>query len=87
MYEWNFQYVWQYRPLFANGLMVTVGYSLLCIVFGLSVAAVLALSLYGGAFYSEIIRGGMVSIDPGQSDAARDVHRHFVACEQTGAPT
>jgi polar amino acid transport system permease protein len=29
------------------------------------VAAILALSLYGGAFYSEIIRGGIVSIDPG----------------------
>jgi len=125
VYEWNFGYLWQYRQLFASGLMVTVGYSLLCIVFGLSVglvagngglaktrlihlplkwyvelfratpvlvliiwfyyalpvligvamtasvAAVLALSLYGGAFYAEIIRGGIVSIDPGQSDAAR----------------
>lgn len=125
MYEWNFSYLWQYRQLFVNGLMVTLGYSLLCIVFGLAVglvsgmgglaknrlvylplkwyvelfratpvlvliiwfyyalpvligvammpqvAAVLALSLYGGAFYSEIIRGGIISIDAGQSDAAR----------------
>lgn len=125
MYEWNFAYLWQYRQLFASGLLVTVGYSLLCILFGLSVglisglgglarsrlislpfkwyvelfratpvlvliiwfyyalpvligvamtaqfAAILALSLYGGAFYSEIIRGGIVSIDAGQSDAAR----------------
>ncbi|APW48025.1 amino acid ABC transporter permease [Rhodoferax antarcticus] len=125
MYEWNFGYLWQYRQLFVNGLMVTLGYSLLCIVFGLAVglvcgmgglaknrlvylplkwyvelfratpvlvliiwfyyalpvlvgvamtaqvAAVLALSLYGGAFYSEIIRGGIISIDGGQSDAAR----------------
>jgi len=34
-------------------------------------AAVGALSLYGGAFYSEIIRGGIVSIDIGQTEAAR----------------
>lgn len=33
-------------------------------------AAVLALSLYGGAFYAEIIRGGIVSIDAGQREAA-----------------
>jgi len=32
-------------------------------------ASVLALSLYGGSFYSEIIRGGIVSIDPGQREA------------------
>lgn len=34
-------------------------------------AAVLCLSLYGGAFYSEIFRGGIVSVDEGQSEAAR----------------
>jgi polar amino acid transport system permease protein len=33
-------------------------------------ASILALSLYGGSFYSEIIRGGIVSIDPGQNEAA-----------------
>lgn len=32
-------------------------------------ASILALSLYGGSFYAEIIRGGIVSIDPGQSEA------------------
>ncbi|MFL9927061.1 amino acid ABC transporter permease [Herbaspirillum lusitanum] len=32
-------------------------------------AAMLSLSLYGGAFYSEIIRGGIVSIEVGQSEA------------------
>lgn len=36
-----------------------------------AVAAFIALSLYGGAFYSEIIRGGIVSIDAGQWDAGR----------------
>lgn len=32
-------------------------------------ASMLALSCYGGAFYAEIIRGGIVSIDPGQREA------------------
>lgn len=34
-------------------------------------AGVLALSLYGGAFYGEIIRGGIISIESGQWDGAR----------------
>jgi polar amino acid transport system permease protein len=32
-------------------------------------AAVLTLSLYGGSFYAEVIRGGVVAIDEGQSEA------------------
>ena len=36
-----------------------------------SQAAIITLSLYGGAFYAEIIRGGIVSIEPGQWDAGR----------------
>ena len=35
------------------------------------VAATLCLSLYGGAFYSEITRGGIISTDSGQIEAAR----------------
>lgn len=49
------------------------------------VAGLLALSLYGGAFYGEIIRAGIVSIDSGQREAAqalgmvrRDVMRKIV---------
>ena len=34
------------------------------------VAALLTLSLYVGAFYAEIVRGGIVSIDRGQHEAA-----------------
>lgn len=34
-----------------------------------TLASILALSLYGGSFYGEIIRGGIVSIDSGQSEA------------------
>ncbi len=36
-----------------------------------TLAATLCLSLYGGAFYSEIIRGGIISTDRGQIEAAR----------------
>ncbi len=50
-----------------------------------AVAAVMVLSLYTGAFYAEIFRGGIVSIEAGQSDAARalglrwgQVMRHVV---------
>jgi polar amino acid transport system permease protein len=35
------------------------------------VAALAVLSLYGGVFYAEIFRGGIVSIERGQWDAAR----------------
>ncbi|RVU14531.1 amino acid ABC transporter permease [Methylobacterium oryzihabitans] len=34
-------------------------------------AAFVTLTLYGAAFYAEIIRGGIASIDPGQWDAGR----------------
>ena len=37
------------------------------------VAAVLVLSLYTGAFYAEIVRGGVNSIERGQWDAARAI--------------
>ncbi len=36
-----------------------------------TVAATLVLSLYTAAFYAEIFRGGILSIEPGQWDAAR----------------
>ncbi len=36
-------------------------------------SAFLALSLYSGAFYGEIFRGGILSIEQGQSDAARSL--------------
>jgi polar amino acid transport system permease protein len=35
------------------------------------IAAVSVLSLYGGAFYAEIVRGSIESVDRGQWDAAR----------------
>jgi polar amino acid transport system permease protein len=36
-----------------------------------AVAAIAVLSLYTAAFYAEIFRGGIISIEPGQWDAAR----------------
>lgn len=36
-------------------------------------AAALSLSLYGGAFYAEIVRAGIMSIGRGQADAARAI--------------
>lgn len=36
-------------------------------------AAVLCLTLYGGAFYSEIIRGGIISTDLGQTEAGQAI--------------
>ena len=37
------------------------------------VAAMLTLSLYAGSFYSEIFRGGILSIDKGQTEAAKAI--------------
>ncbi len=55
------QLIWFYYALPGlTGIMLTP-----------SLAAGLALSLYGGAFFAEIIRGGIVSIEPGQWDGAR----------------
>ena len=34
-------------------------------------AATVCLSLYGGAFYSEIIRGGIIATDAGQTEAGK----------------
>ncbi|MBP6020316.1 MAG: amino acid ABC transporter permease [Burkholderiaceae bacterium] len=125
MYTWDFMLLWKYRELFVVGLGYTMYYTVLCVIFGMligllvaltrlaapriinmplqlfvelfrctpflvlliwfyyafpvligvdmsaSLAALLALSLYGGAFYSEIIRAGIVSIDAGQREAAQ----------------
>jgi len=38
-----------------------------------TIAATLVLSLYTGAFYAEIVRGGVNSIERGQWDAARAI--------------
>jgi polar amino acid transport system permease protein len=54
-------------------LLIWVYYAL-PIFFGIRVspaaAAIFGLSLYGGAYYGEIVRGGILSIDDGQTQAA-----------------
>jgi polar amino acid transport system permease protein len=42
------------------------------------IAAGLVLSLYTGAFYAEVVRGGVNSIERGQWDAARSIGLHYV---------
>jgi polar amino acid transport system permease protein len=42
------------------------------------IAAGLVLSLYTGAFYAEIVRGGVNSIEKGQWDAARSIGLRYV---------
>jgi polar amino acid transport system permease protein len=57
-------------------------YYALPVVLGIDIpatlAATLVLSLYTGAFYAEIVRGGVESIERGQWDAARAVGLHQV---------
>lgn len=45
-----------------------------------AMAGFLALTLYGASFYSEVIRAGVVSIDPGQREAAQalGMRRHKI---------
>jgi polar amino acid transport system permease protein len=42
------------------------------------IAAGMVLSLYTGAFYAEIVRGGVNSIEKGQWDAARSIGLHYM---------
>ncbi len=52
-----------------------------------SEAAIITLGLYGGAFYAEIIRGGIVSIEQGQWDAGRALGlRHFTLMRRVILP-
>jgi polar amino acid transport system permease protein len=122
-YQWDFAFLVRYVPLFWKGVLVTLGFTVATIFFGLIIglvigigrlsrskllnipligfieafrctpllvqivwfyyalpvlvhiqipaitAAVLVLSCYTGAFYAEIFRGGIVSIEQGQWDA------------------
>jgi polar amino acid transport system permease protein len=55
-------------------------YYALPVILGIQIPAIVAatavLSFYTGAFYAEIFRGGIVSIEPGQWDAARAIGLH-----------
>jgi polar amino acid transport system permease protein len=55
-------------------------YYALPVILGIQIPAIVAatavLSFYTGSFYAEIFRGGIVSIEPGQWDAARAIGLH-----------
>jgi len=52
-----------------------------------AVAGMLVLSLYTGAFYAEIFRGGVISIERGQWDAARAIGmRHVQVLQRVVLP-
>src|SRR5215469_17184309 len=78
-YVWDFGILSKYSHLFWLGLaftlLYTIGTIFLGTLIGLNipahVAAVSVLSLYGGAFYAEIVRGSIESVPRGQWDAAR----------------
>jgi polar amino acid transport system permease protein len=52
------------------------------VIVGIDIPAVIAagmvLSLYTGAFYAEIVRGGVTSIERGQWDAARSIGLNYI---------
>ena len=49
-------------------------------------AGMLVLSLYTGAFYAEIFRGGVISIERGQWDAARAIGMRHIQVLRRGDP-
>lgn len=67
---WFYVEIFRLTPLlvqllwFYYGLPILLGIEMTAIT-----ASVLTLSLYGGSFYAEVIRGGIVSIEPGQTEA------------------
>jgi polar amino acid transport system permease protein len=69
-----YQEVFRCTPLLVQLLWF---YYALPLLLGISLAnttaALLTLSLYAGSFYAEIFRGGILSIDRGQSEAARAI--------------
>ncbi|MEA4955471.1 MAG: amino acid ABC transporter permease [Pseudoflavonifractor sp.] len=59
-------------PYFTNGAMQFSGYS------GIWTAAILVVSINTGAYMAESVRGGILSIDPGQTEGAKAIGmNHF----------
>lgn len=64
------QLVWTYYALpMLTGIEITA-----------YTAATLTLSLYAGAFYAEIFRGGLAAVDKGQWDAGRAIGMRWTQC-------
>ncbi|MDQ3706527.1 MAG: amino acid ABC transporter permease [Chloroflexota bacterium] len=66
-------YVWLFRgtPLLVQLIVFATGLYQVGIELSLFTAALLAFSLNEGAYMSEIVRAGIQSIDPGQSEASK----------------
>lgn len=68
-------YIWLFRgtPLLVQLIVFATGLYPLGIHLGLFEAALLALSINEGAYMAEIIRAGILSVDPGQTEAAKSL--------------
>ncbi len=66
-------YIWLFRgtPLLVQLIVFATGLYEIGIKLDLFTAALLALSLNEGAYMAEIVRAGIQSIDPGQTEAAK----------------
>ncbi|WHS30268.1 amino acid ABC transporter permease [Brucella sp. NM4] len=70
--SWFYIEVFRCTPLLVQLLWVYYALPMLVgIEMSATTAAILTLSLYGGSFYAEVIRGGIISIDSGQSEAGQ----------------
>jgi polar amino acid transport system permease protein len=68
--SWFYIEIFRLTPLLVQLLWFYYGLPILMgIEITATTACVLNLSLYGGSFYAEVIRGGIVSIEAGQSEA------------------
>jgi polar amino acid transport system permease protein len=68
-------YIWLFRgtPLLVQLIVFATGLYSLGIRLGLVDAALLAFSINEGAYMAEIIRAGILSVDPGQTEAAKSL--------------
>lgn len=63
--------IWRGTPLLAQLLLIYFGLPQLGLRLGVWEAGLIGLSLYAGAYMTEIARGAMRAVDPGQNEAAR----------------
>jgi len=66
-------YVWLWRatPLLVQLVIIYTGLPQLGIRFGVVESALIGFGLNEGAYFAELLRAGIMSVDAGQSDAAR----------------
>jgi polar amino acid transport system permease protein len=65
--------VWRGTPLLAQLLLIYFGLPQLGLRLGVWEAGLIGLSLYAGAYMTEIARAALGAIDPGQNEAARSL--------------